>query len=356
MRKYFFNAFVVCLVLALTACGSDSSDARIDVKNKRPATSVMIWIAKQVLVSDRVESVGTLKGVESVTITAKVTDQVMGIHFEDGQYVKTGDVLIELTNAAQRAELREAQANLGESELQLERLKKLGKKIVTAPELDEALAKVKTGRARLEVIAVRLSDRVILAPFDGLLGFRRVSEGALVTPGTIITELDDIRQLKLDFAIPEMHLAKVGVGAAVSSTTPAWPGKTFSGELVSIGSRIDIATRTFTARALIDNASSHLRPGMLLNVTLAMAERKVLVVPEQAVVQNGKRTIVYIVEGVDEQLKANAITVELGKRVSGGVEIVSGLELGTKVVVNGQINLRPGAAVKIVNPLNAANR
>lgn len=356
MRKYFFNAFIVCWALALSACGSDSSTPEIDIEKKRPATGVVIWTAKQVSLADRVESVGTLKGAESVTITAKVTDQVMGIHFEDGQYVKTGDLLIELTNAAQRAELREAQANLAEAELQLARLKKLGNKIVTAPELDEASAKVKTGQARLEVIAVRLNDRLILAPFDGLLGFRRVSEGALVTPGTIITELDDIRQLKLDFSIPEMHLAKVALGAAVSSTTPAWPGKIFSGDVVGIGSRIDVATRTFTARALIDNSSSYLRPGMLLNVTLAMAERKALIVPEQAIVQSGQRTIVYIVENIDGQLTANAVTVVLGKRVSGGVEVVSGLKLDSQVVVNGQLNLRPGAPVKIVTPLNTANR
>lgn len=356
MRKYVFNAFTICLALALSACGSESSNAKIDTGKKRPATDVVIWTAEQVLLADRVESVGTLKGAESVTITAKVTDQVTGIHFEDGQYVKAGDVLIELTDAAQRAELREAQASLAEVQLQLARLKKLGNKIVTAPELDEASAKVKTGQARLEVIAVRLSDRLILAPFDGLLGFRRVSEGALVTPGTIITELDDIRQLKLDFSIPEVHLAKVALGAVVSSTTPAWPEKIFSGELISIGSRIDIATRTFTARALIDNTSSYLRPGMLLNVTLAMAERKALVVPEQAVVQSGKRTIVYIVENIDGQLTANAVAVALGKRVSGGVEIASGLEIGARVVVNGQLNLRPGAPVKIVTPLNAVNR
>jgi membrane fusion protein (multidrug efflux system) len=98
-----------------------------------------------------------------------------------------------------------------------------------------------------------------------------------------------------------------------------------------------------------------LRPGMLLNVILEMAERTALVVPEQAIVQNGKRTIVYIVENVDEQFQAKPVTVELGKRISGGVEIVSGLELGAQVVVNGQLNLRPGAPVQIVSPPNVAN-
>jgi len=341
----------ICLIIALSACDSDLSGKNTEIKKPRPPTAVVTWQAEHVILADRVESVGSLVGNESVTITAKVTDQVTAVHFNDGQTVKKGDILVELTNAAQRAELREAQANLAEAELQLTRLKKLGNKIVTAPKLDEASAKVKTGRARLEVIAVRLSDRLIHAPFDGLLGFRRVSKGALVTPGTVIAELDDIHLLKLDFSVPEIHLAKVIVGAKVSSTTPAWPGVVFSGELVSIGSRVDISTRTFTARALIDNASSKLRPGMLLNVTLMMAERQALIVPEQAVVQSGKRSIIYVIEEIDGKLKAKTVPVELGKRVSGGVEIISGVEPGAQVVVNGQLNLRSGASVQVVAPL-----
>jgi membrane fusion protein (multidrug efflux system) len=349
LRKLFISSVILCVVFSLNACESDTTASKVVKPKTRPPVEVVTWIAEPVVLANQVESVGTLVGNESVTITAKVTDQVTAIHFDDGQYVKAGDVLIELTNAEQKAGLREAEANLLEAELQSARLKKLGNKIVTAQQLDEASARVKASKARLEVISVRVQDRLILAPFDGLLGFRQVSEGALVTPGTVITELDDIRQLKLDFSIPEIYMGNISIGSNVESTSPAWRGEKFSGALVSIGSRIDVATRTFMGRALIDNSSSHLRPGMLMNVTLSMAERTAMVVPEQAIVQTGKRSIVYVTETIDEQLKVKSVPVTMGARVPGGVEILSGLELGQAVVVTGQLNIRPGTPVRVVS-------
>lgn len=350
MNKTFFSSVILCLMSVLSACDTDSAKPELAAKESRPPVDVVVWSAEPVIVSNQVESVGTLIGNESVTITAKVTDQVTAIHFEDGQYVKAGEILIELTNAEQKANLREAQANLREAELQLERLHKLGSKIVTAQQRDEALAKVKAGQARLEVISVRIEDRLIRAPFDGLLGFRQVSEGALVTPGTVIAELDDISKLKLDFSIPEVYLGEVSVGASVKSTSPAWRGEVFTGELISIGSRIDVATRTFTGRALIDNAKSYLRPGMLMNVTLSMAEREAMVVPELAIVQSGKRSTVFLVDAESDQPQAKEVTVTMGKRVPGGVEILAGLETGDRVVIKGQLNLRDGAALRVVDP------
>ncbi|MEH6556880.1 MAG: efflux RND transporter periplasmic adaptor subunit [Oceanicoccus sp.] len=348
MGKLSISSVILCVVFLLNACESDSPPGKAVEPKTRPPVDVVTWIAEPVVLANQVESVGTLVGNESVTITAKVTDQVTAIHFEDGQQVKAGDILIELTSAEQQASLREAEANLLEAELQSARLKRLGNKIVTAQQLDEASARVKASKARLEVISVRVQDRLILAPFDGLLGFRQVSEGALVTPGTVITELDDIRQLKLDFSIPEIYLGNISIGSNIESTSPAWHGETFSGSLISVGSRIDVATRTFMGRALIDNSSSRLRPGMLMNVTLSMAERTAMVVPEQAIVQTGKRSIVYVTETIDEQLKVKAVPVTMGARVPGGVEILSGLELGQEVVVTGQLNIRPGTSVRAV--------
>ena len=350
MHKLSFPWVILCLVFSLAGCDNDSNANKTEEARIRPPIDVIVWTAEPTILTNQIESVGTLVGNESVTITAKVTDQVTAVHFEDGQYVKAGDVLIELTNAEQQAGLGETQANLLEAELQLARLNKLGNKIVTAQERDVASAKVKASKARLEVISVRINDRLIVAPFDGLLGFRQVSEGALVTPGTVITELDDIRQLKLDFSIPEIYLGKIVVGARVESTSPAWRGDSFSGALVSIGSRVDVATRTFVGRALIDNTSSYLRPGMLMNVTLSMAERSAMVVPEQAIVQTGKRSIVYVAELLDGQLKAIAAPVTMGNRVPGGVEILSGLKSGQQVIVSGQLNVRPGVTVRRVSP------
>jgi membrane fusion protein (multidrug efflux system) len=337
---------LMVLPVCLLACqgGEETSSKGGPVGKARPPVLVEVWEARLDTVADRVESIGTLVGNESVTITAKVTEQVVKIHFEDGQMTKAGAVLVELEDLEQLALTSEADANLSEAILQLERLKRLGSDISTGAQIDVTEAKVKASRARLQAIKARADDRQIRAPFDGQLGFRRVSIGALVTPGTVITELDDIRLMKLDFSVPETRLAMVQVGNTVSGSSSAWPGRSFSGEVVSIGSRVDPATRAITVRAIIDNADLRLRPGMLINVELLAGERTALVLPEQALIQVGGKSMVYL---VDDELKAQQRPVVIGKRVRGGVVIVSGIEIGESVVVNGQFNLRPGVMVSL---------
>ena len=338
---------VSCLWLALTGCQGEraATDGPRPAGGKRAAVLVQVWDAAPSTVIDRIESIGTLLGNESVTITAKVTDQVQRIRFTDGQMVKAGDVLVELVDVEQLALRDEAAADLRQASLQLERLRKLGSDISTGAQIDVAEAEVEASRARQAAIAARIEDRLIRAPFDGQLGFRRVSLGALVTPGTVITELDDISRMKLDFSVPETHLALVQVGNRVDATSPAFPGETFVGEVVSIGSRIDPVTRAITVRAMIDNSRKRLLPGMLMGVELIAAEREALVLPEQALIQVAGDSMVYV---VDAQSNAERRSVTIGKRVPGGVVILAGIGAGEKVVINGQFNLRPGSAVQVV--------
>ena len=338
-------------LLSLTACsGTDSDAPRTDKRAGKPVL-VEVWQAERSILYDRVESVGTLKGNESVTITAKVTDQVAEIHFNDGDLVKKGQLLLELTRAEQAAEQQEARVNLADAKLQLKRLEKLAGTLSAESQLDEARARVEASQAKLEVMAVRMNDRQIRAPFDGILGFRQVSQGALVRPGTVITELDDISQLKLEFAVPEVFLAKVNVGAKVRSGHVAFPSVVFEGEIASIGSRIDPATRSFKAQAVLDNSDLRLRPGMLMHVNLILAERSAMVVPEEAIVQKSGRSLIYV---VDSKTIAQALPVTIGKRVAGGAEILSELEAGTQVVTRGQFTVRDRQLVKVVNSTSIA--
>lgn len=337
---------LLCLVVSLgTLVGcQDGGSGAGKQGGQRPPTSVEVWQATPTTVTDRVESIGTLVGKESVTITAKVTEQVSAVYFEDGQMVEAGDVLVALVDSEQEALLREADANLREAKLQLERLKKLGSDISTGAQIDVAEARVKASQARLQAIGAKIDDRLIRAPFAGRLGFRQVSTGALVTPGAVIAELDDISSMKLDFNVPETYLALVKVGNVVNGSSPAWPRELFVGEVISVGSRVDPVTRAITVRALIDNGDLRLRPGMLMSVELITGERQGLVLPEQALVQIGSNSMTYVV-GPDNRAERRMLTI--GKRVRGGVEIREGLEPGEQVVVNGQFNLRPGAAVRV---------
>ncbi len=295
--------------------------------------------------TDRVEAIGTTRANESVTITAKVTDKISTIGFNDGESVEKGTLLVELINDEQTAQLAEAKADREEARLQLKRIEDLiEKKLVSASQLDEARARFSVADARLEGIVARLKDRVIRAPFSGVLGFRQISPGALVSPGTAITTLDDVSTLKLDFNIPEVFLGAIDLGDQIAASSPAYRSEAFQGTVASIGSRVDPITRSVTVRAVLPNEAGNLRPGMLMTVQLQTSERTALAVPEAAVVPANDSAYVYV---ISEDNKAERRTVATGQRSDGLIEIFDGLSEGERVVVLGLVNLRNGASVSI---------
>lgn len=340
-------ARVLPALLVLGACDTSDPDtlAGGTPRGARSAVLVETVEARMQPVARDVEAVGTLYGNESVTLTAKVTEQVSAVYFEGGELVEAGQVLAELIDAEQTALLSEAEANLREAELQLDRLVTLGREIATAAEIDVTRARVDAAQARLEAIRSRVSDRSIAAPFSGVVGFRRISVGALLTPGTVIAELDAIDPLKLDFSLPELFLSKIAVGDTINGRSVAWPGLDFGGEVTRISSRVDPVSRAFQVRALLANGQRRLRPGMLINVSLSIAEDPGIIVPEQALIQVGDRSAVYV---VDDGAIARRAEVSLGRRLPGRVVLRDGVEVGERVVITGQLLLRPGSAVREV--------
>jgi membrane fusion protein, multidrug efflux system len=292
---------------------------------------------------DVVEALGTAQANESVTLTAKVTDTVRRVNFEDGEYVEAGAVLIELTNQEEEALLAEARANLDDAESQLRRLQDLsGRGLTSASELDVARSRAGAMQARFNSIVARLRDRLILAPFSGVLGFRQVSPGTMLTSNTAITSIDDISTIKLDFTVPESAIGTMTPGAKIIATSVSFPDREFEGTVRTVGSRVDPVTRAITVRAHIANADRALRPGMLLTVAVVTAERTALVVPEGSVFQVQNRAYVYSVDGdtVHQQ------QIEVGGRRFGVVEVLGGLKEGDPIVVEGIIKLREGARVR----------
>ncbi len=307
------------------------------------APLVTVGTARRDSIYDVVEALGTALANESVTLTAKVTDTVRRVNFEDGDYVEAGAVLIELTNQEEEALLAEARANLDDAESQLRRLQDLsGRGLTSASELDVARSRAGASQARLNSIVARLRDRLILAPFSGVLGFRQVSPGTMLSPNTAITSIDDISVIKLDFTIPETFLGTMAPGAKIIAKSASFPDREFEGTVRTVGSRVDPVTRAITVRAHIENTDRALRPGMLLTVAVVTAERVALVVPEGSVFQVQNRAYVYRVDGdtVHQQ------QIEVGGRRFGVVEVLSGLEEGDPVVVEGIIKLREGARVR----------
>jgi len=292
---------------------------------------------------DVVEALGTAQANESVTLTAKVTDTVRRVNFEDGDYVETGSVLVELTNQEEEAALAEARANLDDAESQLRRLEDLSSRGLTAAsELDVARSRAAAQQARLNSVVARLRDRLIQAPFSGLLGFRQVSPGTMLSPNTTITSIDDISVIKLDFTVPETFIGAMNVGAKIIAKSVSFPGREFDGIVRTVGSRVDPVTRAITVRAHVPNVDRVLRPGMLLTVEVVTAEHAALVVPEGAVFQVQNRAYVYLVDGQT----ARQHQIQLGGRRFGVVEVLGGLTEGDLIVVEGIIKLRDGAQVR----------
>lgn len=310
----------------------------------RPATLVVLAEAEVRALNDIVEGIGTTRANESVTITAKVTDAIRQVRFEDGDFANAGDVLVELTNQEQTALLAEAEANVVDARNQRDRLQDLvAQGSVPVSDFDEAQARLAAMTARHQAILARLDDRLVRAPFAGLLGFRQVSAGTLITPGTPITTLDDVGTIKLDFSLPEIHLGVVRPGLSLVAFSTAFPQRAFPAEVATVGSRVDPVTRAVQVRALIDNDELLLRPGMLMTVRLTTASREALVVPETALLQRAGESFVYT---LGEGNRAATTGIELGARKDGWAEVRSGLVAGQAVIAEGVVKVRPGMAVR----------
>jgi membrane fusion protein, multidrug efflux system len=304
-------------------------------------------VAKAVLTisfANSVEALGTARANESVDIMAKVTDTVRSIGFDDSQVVERGAILIELTDIEETAGLAEARASLSEANKQYARIKVLVQdRTATQARLDTAESERGRARARVQALEAKLADRIIRAPFSGVLGLRQVSVGSLVRPGDLITTLDDISIVKVDFSVSERYLAAVGKGQMVEATNVAYPGQVFNGEVKSVESRIDPVTRAVTVRAHFSNDMGLLRPGMLLSMTLIIDRREALAISEASIIPIKDDAFVYVVsaDGTADKRK-----IETGMRQAGMVEVLKGLEKGEVVVVEGTSRIRrPGQKV-----------
>lgn len=296
------------------------------------------------LIADEVESVGTTVANESVDLTASVSEIVSKVGFQDGDFVEQGRILVELTNTSEASRLAEAQANVDDAKRQMSRLQNLSNSdLVADNEFDQARTNLETANARLEGVLVDMDDRLVRAPFSGFLGFRNVSEGTLLTPGMVITTLDDVSVIKLDFTIPEVYLAQVGVGQEITARSIVYKDQQFKGVINVVGSRIDPVTRGVSIRAQIDNPDLRLRPGMLMTVALALNEERVLVVPERSVIASLGQQFVYT---VGAENRVSRVSVGLGRRRDGLVEITDGLQVGDQVISEGVIRVRPGLTVR----------
>ena len=336
---------VRCWLFALAAISVVAGPSRAE----RQPIPVIVAEAKWSRFVDEIEALGTLRANESVDLTANVTETVEQIHFDDGERVKKGQVLVEMLSAQEEALLVEARSTLNEAKIQFDRVKKLSKTgAVAGATLDQSLRDYETAKARLVALESQIQDLVIVAPFDGVVGLRNISVGALVRPGDLITTIDDDSVMKLDFTVPSRFLPVLKPGTAISARTRAFAGDEFTGKITSVGTRVDSATRSITVRARIPNPDRRLKPGLLMAVEVMSNPREAVTVPEEVLMPKGRANAVYV---LDESAKPPVLEereVEIGRRRAGEVEIRSGLEVGERVVTRGKMMAVPGTPVEVL--------
>lgn len=334
------------LLLVLVACdGEDKPAAGANSAGQggdRPTPVTTVRLQPQTF-ADSISAIGTVKARESVTVTAKVSEIVQTVHFDSGQEVRAGAPLITLSDRQQQASLAEAQAAADDAERLYRRQNELvQQQLIARAQLDNQRAARDAAQARVAQIRAQLADRVIRAPFSGVLGLRQVSPGALVTPGVSIATLDDLARVYVDFPLPEAQLSRIGAGQRITGRATAYPDRTFDGAVTTIDARLDPATRAVQVRADFANSERLLRPGMLMTVEVPGVDRQALLLPEIAVTQIGRDSFVFRVKP-DSSVEQVKVTV--AARRSGKVEIAEGLIAGDRIVVEGTGKLRPGGKI-----------
>jgi membrane fusion protein (multidrug efflux system) len=287
---------------------------------------------------------GTLEARENVVIRSELAGRVAAIHFEDGDTVTRGDVLLELDDREWAAQLQAAREEQELARLNAVRLELLfGNNVVTERERDEAVSRQLVLAAEVEQLETRLERATIVAPFDGVLGFREVSPGALLEPSSRITSLTTVDPLLVDFMVPEALRRSIVRGAEIAVNI-AGEESAKTATIQMWESSIDPTTRTLRVRARLENPDGRLLPGAFARVTLRSINDEAVVIPAEALIRGLADVSVFVVEDG----KAQRRVVRVGSRDGENVEILEGLQSGDRLIFRGMQRARSDGPVEII--------
>lgn len=304
--------------------------------------------------SEDVEAVGSLRSRQGTVVRAEVSGRVTQINFRDGQRVRRGQLLVQLDDRLQQAQLQQAQAELSIAEANHKRNSDLvAQGFISQRGLDESAAAVKVAQAKAELARATAARLRVLAPFDGVAGLRNISVGDYLKDGSDIVNLEDMSAMYVDFRLPERLQARVRPGQQARVQVEALPDRAFAAVVQAVDPQIDANGRSLNVRGCIDNRLLQLRPGMFARVNTRLGDdRQALMVPEEAIVsQGGRQTVIRLTEGGGEgqpAWRSQRVDVETGTRLAGQVEILRGLAAGERIVRAGQQRIqRDGTPVRL---------
>jgi len=328
-----------------------------------PPTAVTTVIAKRETWPATLSVIGTAAAIEGVTVSADLPGTVDKIHFESGQSVHEGDILVELDTRQERAQLANIEAQRDLARVQYGRSEQLVKAgVISKSEFDTAAAQQKTTEAQVGDIKAAIARKTIHAPFSGVLGIRQISLGQYLAAGQAIVSLESINPIYVNFGVPQQDTPKMKIGRALHVTNTDVPGTAFNGKITALDSVINEQTRNIQIQATVQNQGGKLRPGMYVQVELPLGEpRDVFPLPASAINYAPYGDSVYVVTDIKDEktgktyrgVRQQIVKIE-GSR-GDQVAIISGLNNGDEVVSAGVFRLRSGAPVEINNIVKPSN-
>lgn len=300
--------------------------------------------------ADEAQAVGSLRSRQGVVLRPEVSGRIASIGFANGQRVKRGQLLVQLDDTLQQAQMQQAEAQASIARTNLQRSRELlAQGFVSQSAVDQNASSVQVAEAQVALARAQLARMKLVAPFDATAGIRQVDVGDYLKDGADIVSLEDMSQMAVDFRLPERYLARVRAGLGVEVAVDALPGRSFSGRVEAVDAQVDADGRSLLVRARVDNADALLKPGMFARPRIVFAVRdNAVVVPEEALVPQGAQQFVYAVSiGADGAKVARRIEAKLGLRLPGKVEVLDGLKPGDLVVTAGQGRLGRGDAVPV---------
>lgn len=323
--------------------------------------SVEVTSVRRARLQDDAQAVGTLRSRQSVTLKPEVAGRVQRIAFADGAQVRRGQLLVQLDDTLQAAELLQAQAQLSIAQTNFNRNQELvAQNFVAQRVLDESRAALQVAQAQVTLAQARQQRMRITAPFDGTVGLRSINLGQYVQEGQDLVNLEDTSVLTVDFRLPERYQTRIAPGLAVQVQLDALPGRSWEAKVLAVDPLLDANGRSIAVRATMpSDPRKELRPGMFARVlTVFSVDDAAMVVPEEALVPQAGRQYVYVLdeqgEGDARKRTSRRVEVQTGVRRGAEVQIVQGLQGNETVVVAGQQRLqRDGTVVKVVDMAKA---
>ncbi len=331
---------IFLMSILISACSRQAGGGHFSM----PPMPVEVAPAKVQKVEDKFEAVGTVEATAAITVVSEIDAAVIDIPFQEGSFIKKGGLIAHLDDSQLAAEVQRAEALQAQSKTNYDRVKAVVDQKAGPPQdLDDAAAALKVADANLAVAKARFSKTRITAPFDGIVGARRVSVGTFLRAGQAITDLASIDEIRVDFSAPERFLPSLHQGAEVTVSTTAFPGYNLKGRVIAVEPVLDPGTRTAGVVARMANPDRKFRPGMSANISVVLSERpSAITIPNEAVFANGNQSFVFVVK---PDSTASRVAVTLGIRLPDAVEVVQGLQAGMTVVRAGHQKLFEGAKV-----------